>query len=155
MYEKFGFLKDSGKVFDRMPERNLVTWNSLIYVFSENEFLWGSVLICLWSWLGDGLVPDVATLVTVLPVCDGEKEVSLRKLIHSLAVKLGFFRDLKSGSDGVKPDRVTVLNVLKLCFHRSKLLKVKELHVYSIRHGIESDELVANAFIAAYAKCEC
>ncbi|GKB40952.1 pentatricopeptide repeat-containing protein [Tanacetum coccineum] len=41
------------------------------------------------------MVPDVATLVTVLPVCGGEKEVSLRKLIHYLAVKLGFFRDLK------------------------------------------------------------
>nr|GEV36003.1 pentatricopeptide repeat-containing protein At1g18485 [Tanacetum cinerariifolium] len=212
MYGKFGIVEDSVKVFDRMPERNLVTWNSLISVFSDNGFFWKCVDLFVELVGGDGLVPDVATLVTVLPVCGGEKEVSLGKMIHSVAVKLGLFRDLKvqnalmdmyvkcgymleaetlldrnnkknvvswnsviwgcskegevektfellykmqCGSDGVKPDQVTVLNVLKVCFHRSKLLKVKELHGYSIRHGIESDELVANAFIAAYAKCEC
>ncbi|KAH7537533.1 hypothetical protein FEM48_Zijuj03G0103200 [Ziziphus jujuba var. spinosa] len=34
-----------------------------------------------------------------------------------------------------------------------ELESLKELHGYSMRHGFHYDELVANAFIAAYAKC--
>ncbi|KAI3820940.1 hypothetical protein L1987_08494 [Smallanthus sonchifolius] len=213
MYGKFGLVEDAVKVFDKMPQRNLVTWNSLISGLLENGFYRESVDLFMELLVGeDSLVPDVATLVTLLPVCAAEKDVFLGKTVQSLAVKLGLYQDLmvqnalmdmylkcgykleagtvldknenknvvswnsiilgcskegeaeqtfqllcnmQSGSNCVKPDHVTILNVLKVCSHRSLLPKVKELHGYSIRHGIESDQFVANAFIAAYAKCEC
>ncbi|KAJ0571459.1 putative tetratricopeptide-like helical domain superfamily, DYW domain-containing protein [Helianthus annuus] len=214
MYGKFGIVEDAVKVFDIMPQRNLVTWNSLISVFSDNGWFRESIDLFMELLVsGDELiVPDVATLVTLLPVCAAEKDVWFGRMIHSLGVKLGLYQDLKVqnalmdmylkcgymlearkvldrnenknvvswnsvildcsregdaeqafqllhdmqiGSDSVKPDRVTILNVLKVCLHRSQLLRVKELHGYSIRHGIEADQLVANAFVAAYAKCEC
>ncbi|KAL7600093.1 pentatricopeptide repeat-containing protein At1g18485 [Lactuca sativa] len=208
MYDKFGFVDDAVKVFDFMPERNLVTWNSLISVFSNNGFSQKSIhLFMEFLVAGESLTPDVATLVTLLPVCASERDILLGKTIHSLAVKLGLYHDLmiqnalmdmylkngymleahiildkiknknvvswnsiiwgcsKEGEVGhtfellrkmqmekIKPDQVTILNVLKVCLHHSHLLKVKELHGYSIRHGIESNELVANAFITAYTK---
>ncbi|KVH99308.1 pentatricopeptide repeat-containing protein At1g18485 [Cynara cardunculus var. scolymus] len=211
MYSKFRFVEDADKVFEFMPKRNLVTWNSLISGFANNGFSRKSIDLFMEFLVGeDSLMPDVATLVTFLPVCGAEREVSIGQAIHSLAVKLGLYQDLmvqnalmdmylkcgcmleariildknenknvvswnsiiwgysregeveqtfeslrqmQMGGDGVRPDQITVLNVLKVCLYRSQLLKVKELHGYSVRHRIESDELVANAFIAAYAKC--
>ncbi|XP_076937296.1 pentatricopeptide repeat-containing protein At1g18485-like [Bidens hawaiensis] len=213
MYSKFGFIDDAVKVFDKMPQRNLVTWNSLISGFSENGFYRESVGVLIELLIGeDELVPDVVTLVSLLPVCGAEKDVWVGRMIHSLAVKQGLYRDLmvqnalmdmylkcgcmlearivldrnenknvvswnsiisgcsnegeaeqtfqclyhmQSGSNRVKPDQVTILNLLKVCVRSSQLQKVKELHGYSIRHGIETDQLVANAFVAAYARCKC
>ncbi|EXB53967.1 hypothetical protein L484_022935 [Morus notabilis] len=39
MYGKCGFLEDAVRVFEKMPERNLVSWNSMIRGFSENGLL--------------------------------------------------------------------------------------------------------------------
>ncbi|KAJ6724580.1 REPEAT-CONTAINING PROTEIN putative-RELATED [Salix viminalis] len=38
MYGKCGVVDEVMKVFDFMPEMNLVSWNSMICAFSENEF---------------------------------------------------------------------------------------------------------------------
>ncbi|KAI3686588.1 hypothetical protein L1987_80268 [Smallanthus sonchifolius] len=176
MFGKFGFIEDAVKVFDKMPQRNLVTWNSLISGLSDNGFYRESVDLFMELLVSeDSLVPDVATLVTLLPVCAAEKDVLLGKMVQSLAVKLGLYQDLmvqnalmdmylkcgymlEAGTVLDKNENKNVVSwnsIILACSHRLHLLKVKELHGYSIRHGIESDQFVSNAFTAAYAKCEC
>ncbi|XVF00119.1 hypothetical protein REPUB_Repub03eG0257700 [Reevesia pubescens] len=209
-YGKCGIVDDAVKVFDFMSEKNLVSWNSMICVFSENGFaqesfgLFRKMIEC-----EENLVPDVASLVTILPVCAGEVDVKMGMVFHGLAVKLGLDQELMvnnalidmyskcgwlshakflfskddnknvvswntiiggfsmegdtSGTfdllrrmqveEGEKANEVTILNVLPVCLEKSELLCLKELHGYSIRHGFQYDELVANAFVAAYAKC--
>ncbi|XP_004301089.1 PREDICTED: pentatricopeptide repeat-containing protein At1g18485-like [Fragaria vesca subsp. vesca] len=208
LYAKFGMLRDAVKMFDKMPERNLVSWNSMIGGFSENGMCEESFGLLVRFLEGEeGFVPDEATLVTVLPVCGGKGEVKMGMEIHGLAVKLGINKELMlsnalmdmylkcgclkearvlfeknerknvvswnafiggysregdvSGAFDLlrkmqmeeKVDVVTVLNVLPACLTESELLRLKELHGYSFRHGFQDDELVANAFVAAYAKC--
>ncbi|XP_050376289.1 pentatricopeptide repeat-containing protein At1g18485 [Argentina anserina] len=205
---KLGIVGDAVKVFDKMPERNLVSWNSMIGGFSENGMCEESFGLLVRFMEGEeGFVPDEATVVTVLPVCGGRGEVRMGMEIHGLAVKLGLDKEmmlsnalmdmyLKCGClkearvlfernerknvvswnafiggysrqgdvSGVfdllrkmqveeKVDEITVLNVLPACLKESELLRLKELHGYSFRHGFQDDELVANAFVAAYAKC--
>ncbi|KAJ7956529.1 Pentatricopeptide repeat-containing protein [Quillaja saponaria] len=209
MYGKCGCIEDAVKVFDYMPEKNLVSWNSMICVFSENGFSEESY--DLFKGLLNGeedLTPDVASMVTVIPVCTAEGEVKMGMLLHGLAVKLGLIRELMvnnalidmyskcgylSGSlilfgkndnknvvtwnsmiggysregdacgtfdllrkmqmeEKVKVNEVTILNVLPACLEEFQLLNLKELHGYSLRHGFHHDELVANAFVASYAK---
>ncbi|KAK9278725.1 hypothetical protein L1049_028301 [Liquidambar formosana] len=211
MYGKCGFVEEAVKVFGNMPERNLVSWNSMICVFSESGFSQESFDF-FREMLGgeDDLLPDVATLVTILPVCAAEREVELGMAVHGLAVKLyliqelmvnnalidmyskcGFLseaeilfdkndnknvvswntiiggyskvgdvygtfnllRKMQMEEENMKANEVTILNVLPVCLEKSELLSLKQLHGYSVRHGFQYDELVANAFIAAYAKC--
>ncbi|KAM2049056.1 hypothetical protein ACFX1T_007518 [Malus domestica] len=90
-----GLVEDAAKVFEIMPEKNWVSSNSTICGFSENGLDHES-----YSLLGkilegeEALVPDVAMLVTVLPLCAGNREVNMGMMIHSLAVKLGLNQEL-------------------------------------------------------------
>ncbi|KNA20782.1 hypothetical protein SOVF_049240 [Spinacia oleracea] len=212
MYGKYELIEHAVKVFDNLPERNLVSWNSLIHVYSENGLYMEGVVVFV-KMLEDEccLVPDVATIVTILPSCAGEGDVEMGKMIHGLAVKLGLIcevtvnnalvdmyakcelsnaaqtlfekkenkntvswntviwnfsrdgdacktfdllREMQMEGDETKVNEVTILNLLPAFSHKSHLMSLKELHGYSLRREFLGDELVANAFIVAYAKCE-
>ncbi|XP_049367617.1 pentatricopeptide repeat-containing protein At1g18485-like [Solanum verrucosum] len=212
MYGKFSLVEEAMKVFEHMPERNLVSSNSMISGFSANGYIEQSFDLFRNIFTGDEvLVPDTTTVVIMLPICAGAEEVEFGKIIHGLAVKLGladeltvnnslvdmyckvgYFSDaqilfeknesknvvswnsiiggysgggddrgtfhlmrrMQSTNEYVKANEVTLLNVLPVCQEESEQLIVKELHGYSLRNGLEYHELLTNAFIAAYAKCE-
>ncbi|KAL2944835.1 hypothetical protein RDABS01_033182 [Bienertia sinuspersici] len=90
MYGKYGLLGDAIKVFENLHDRNLVSWNSLIRVYSEHGFSVESILVFVKMLEDDCyLVPDIATVVTVLPSCAGERDIEIGMMLHGLAVKLG------------------------------------------------------------------
>lgn len=90
MYGKFGLVEEAIKVFEHMPERNLVSWNSMISGFSANGYIEQSFDLFRNIFTGDeALVPDTTTMVIMLPICAAEEEVKFGKIIHGLAVKLG------------------------------------------------------------------
>ncbi|KAL3570847.1 hypothetical protein D5086_028096 [Populus alba] len=94
MYGKCGVVDEAMKVFDFMPETNLVSWNSMICAFSENGFSRDSFDLLMEMLGEEGLLPDVVTVVTILPVCAGEREVDIGMGIHGLAVKLGLSEEV-------------------------------------------------------------
>lgn len=210
MYGKCGFVDDMVKEFGCMPERNLVSWNSIICGFSESGLFHDSFMAFLEMLNCEAeLVPDEATVVTLLPMCATEGDVEMGRSIHGLAVKLGLSQELmvnnslvdmyskcgylsdanmlfntnhnrnvvswnaiigafsaagdKWGSfdlfrkmqveEDIKINEITVLNALTICLAKSELPFLKELHCFSLRRGFQNEELVANALIAAYAKC--
>lgn len=209
MYGKCGSLEDAVHVFEKLPERNLVSWNSVIRGFSDNGFS-GECYGLLRDILVEGFLPDDATIVTLLPVCAAVGDVGMGMVIHALVEKLGMGKELmvnnalmdmysKCGylsdaiflfgkndtknvvswnsmiggfsregdvpgtfdllqrmqmeDENVKVNEITLLNVLPACIEEKELVSLRELHGYSLRHGFHDDELVANAFVAAYAKC--
>ncbi|KAG9458752.1 hypothetical protein H6P81_003260 [Aristolochia fimbriata] len=95
MYGKCGLLEQSLKVFETMCERNLVTWNTMICCFSENGFAQESFDLCREMMEVEGLIPDAATLVTILPICAAEEEIERGRVIHGLAVKLGLNNEVQ------------------------------------------------------------
>uniref|UniRef100_M4EAU3 DYW domain-containing protein n=2 Tax=Brassica campestris TaxID=3711 RepID=M4EAU3_BRACM len=211
-YGTHGYVSEALKVFSVMPERNLVSWNSMIRVFSDNG-LSEECFLFLGEMMeeDDGaFTPDVATLATLLPVCAREREMGVGKGVHGLAMKLsldkevvvnnaltdmyskcgclndakvifklnnnknvvswntmvgGFsavgdidktfdlLRQMLVGGGDLRADEVTILNALPVCFEESVLPNLKELHCYSLKQEFVHDELVANAFVASYAKC--
>lgn len=95
MFGKCGVIKESIKVFENMTERNLVSWNSIICAFSENRFFSESFDVFKSMLTSEqGFVPDVATLVTLLPVCSTEGEIEIGKVIHGFSVKVGLSKEL-------------------------------------------------------------
>ncbi|KAK1565315.1 hypothetical protein Q3G72_023874 [Acer saccharum] len=110
-----------------------------------------------------------------IEIAEGDAEMG--RLVHGLAIKLGLNQEImvnnalvdmyskwdKCGSfdhlrkmqmeEEMKANKVTVLNALTICLGKSEFPSLKELHGYLLRHGFQNDELVANALVAAYAKC--
>ncbi|KAG7951826.1 hypothetical protein I3843_12G028000 [Carya illinoinensis] len=54
--------------------------------------------------------------------------------------------------EGVKMDPVTVVSILPVCALSDDILVGILVHLYSIKHGLESDVFVSNALINMYAK---
>lgn len=68
MYAKCGSLKEACFLFESLPKRDLVTWNTIIAAYSlHNETKLS--LNCFESMQREGLKPDGATFATLLSAC--------------------------------------------------------------------------------------
>lgn len=106
MYSKCSNADSAFNAFKEMPQRNNVSWNSIISGFILNEQ-------------------------------------------HLEALSLFYCM----GKDGFEMDEVSLVNVLQTCKHFVDPLRCKSVHCVMIRRGYESNEMVMNSLIDAYAKC--
>uniref|UniRef100_A0ACD5WL63 Uncharacterized protein n=1 Tax=Avena sativa TaxID=4498 RepID=A0ACD5WL63_AVESA len=67
----------------------------------------------------------------------------------------GLLRGMQTDEEhGVPADEITLLSVLPTCSGPPELAKLKELHAFTIRRGLDSTgDMVPNALIAAYGRC--
>ncbi|GAA0184411.1 hypothetical protein LIER_31699 [Lithospermum erythrorhizon] len=92
LYAKCGMIDDAYKVFDRMPERDLVCWNTVISGFAQNGMPEMALELVVRMQKGEGVdkcFPDDVTLVSVLPACADLGCLGLGKSIHGYAVRHG------------------------------------------------------------------
>jgi pentatricopeptide repeat protein len=68
MYAKCEQPEEARKVFKAMPERNIVTWNSLITCYEQNGPL-GEALVLFVEMMDAGFVPDEVILASVMSAC--------------------------------------------------------------------------------------
>ncbi|KAF3788174.1 Pentatricopeptide repeat-containing protein [Nymphaea thermarum] len=68
VYGKCGFVSEARKVFDRMPKRNTVSWNSMIYGYAMHGH--GIDALRLFDQMqSEGVIPDHITYTIVLTAC--------------------------------------------------------------------------------------
>eukprot|EP01018_Ginkgo_biloba_P008708 Gb_07636 [translate_table: standard] len=112
MYAKCGKIEKSRYVFDKIAQRSVVSWNSMIAGCVQNgHFQEALKLLCQMQVTSAKLKPDTVTIASVLPAC-------------------------------VKPDSVTIASVLPACACLEVLQQGKEIHDYTIRSGLEHAGLV-------------
>ncbi|KAF5195140.1 Pentatricopeptide repeat-containing protein [Thalictrum thalictroides] len=93
MYAKFGLLSIARKLFDRMPKRNIVSWNAIISGYSSNGF--GEEAIWLYKKLQrNGVKPDFITIMNLLAACSNIGCVQIGGVVHCCVVKSGVENDL-------------------------------------------------------------
>ncbi|KAF8405471.1 hypothetical protein HHK36_010377 [Tetracentron sinense] len=98
-YAKCQEIETSRKVFDEMPHRDVVTWNSMISSYTQNECA-NEALMLLHKMLRDDTIsaPDHATLVGILPACAVAAAIQEGLWIHSYIIKSGMQIDAALGS---------------------------------------------------------
>lgn len=89
LYAKCREIEDAYKMFDRMPERDLVCWNTIIAGFAQNG-LAKMALDLVLRMQEEGQKPDSITVVTVLPATANIGSWRIGKLIHGYAIRAGF-----------------------------------------------------------------
>ncbi|KVI11818.1 Pentatricopeptide repeat-containing protein [Cynara cardunculus var. scolymus] len=163
-------MADAQKVFDEMPDRDVVLWNAMINGYAQiGEF--HNALECLQrlriavcnalidmhgkckSFL-DGL--DIFELMPIKDIYSWNSIIGVHQQYgdHEGTLKL-FQRMLR---DGVffRPDIVTVTTVLPACSHLAALRHGKEIHGYMITKGSgkdDDDTYINNAVMDMYDKC--
>ncbi|XP_022135920.1 pentatricopeptide repeat-containing protein At3g12770-like isoform X2 [Momordica charantia] len=90
MYVKFGNMGDARKVFDKMPERDLTSWNTMISGYVRNNNAMDALMI-FYRMGKAGSKADGTTLLALLSVCADLAAIKQGKEIHCYAVRNNYF----------------------------------------------------------------
>ncbi|XP_074292810.1 putative pentatricopeptide repeat-containing protein At5g52630 [Silene latifolia] len=89
MYAKCGGIWDARKVFDEMPQRNVVSWSGMIFGYAqlgENE----EAILLFKSALEKGVDVNDFTFSSVVHVCGNSTLLELGRQVHGLCLKKSY-----------------------------------------------------------------
>ncbi|KAL6570976.1 hypothetical protein OROGR_000526 [Orobanche gracilis] len=137
MYAKCGLIAEAKRVFDELPEKNLVIYNTM-----------------LMGFLRRGMVEEAYNLFD----CMIEKDsVSWTTMISGLTQNglykqaLDLFQEMRF--KGLNMDQFTFGSVLTACGGLLAATEGKQIHAYIIRTGNKDNVFVASALLDMYSKC--
>ena len=93
LYESCLCVREAQAVFDLMPHRNVVTWNSLSSCYVNCGFPQKGLKVFREMGL-NGVKPDPMAMSSILPACSQLKDLKSGKTIHGFAVKHGMVEDV-------------------------------------------------------------
>jgi pentatricopeptide repeat protein len=137
MYTKCKCLEDAQKVFDRMLERNVVSWNTMIDGYAKYGDI--SKARKLFDEMPERSVASWTAMMAGYAQLEHADEA------------FELFRRLQYGC--IKPDQFTYACVLSICASLVVLEQGKQVHARSIRSGFEPYVSVGNGLLTMYSKC--
>ncbi|KAK2999184.1 hypothetical protein RJ639_023023 [Escallonia herrerae] len=85
-YGKFGNTCHARKVFDRLPDRNVVSWTAIIGCYSRADDVYAA--FCLYNRMrNEGVQPSGVTMIALLY---GVSNVALLQCLHASVIHYGF-----------------------------------------------------------------
>ncbi|KAK7319326.1 hypothetical protein RJT34_04045 [Clitoria ternatea] len=133
MYVKFNLLEEAHTLFDEMPERNVVSWTTMISAYSNAKLNYRAMRLLVFMFR-EGVMPNMFTFSSVLRAC--ERMCHLKQL-HSCILKVGLESDVFV--------RSALIDVY------SKLGELMEaLNVF--REMVTADSVVWSSIIGAFAQ---
>lgn len=137
MYVKCGDFGKAQGLFDKLPSRNVVTWNTLISGFAQHRL--GKVALDYFErMLNEGVSPDSITFICALKACGSLVDADKGQEIHSEVRKHGLSeKDAKIGT--------ALVDMYAKC---AQLSKAKEVF-----DGLKARNVVTwNALISGYVQ---
>jgi pentatricopeptide repeat protein len=133
-------VEDARQVFDKMSQRNVISWTSMISGYAKNGYC-DQALDLFHEMQLSGIEPNVISWTALIAgyVQSGRG--------HDALVIFCRMRKV-----GITPNSITVANVLSACIVSASLKQGKEIHSYVIRSGFESNVVVGTELLNLYAK---
>lgn len=108
MYGKCGSPRNARMMFDEMPERNLVTWNTMLSVYAQHGH--GKQAFELFNlMLQKGETLNKITFISMLSVCASEEALIEGNWMHDQVVRHGYHKDVVVGN--------AIINMYSKCGH--------------------------------------
>lgn len=168
VYAECGCVEFARKVFDGIPDPNVVTWNALLTAFFRRGDVRGaeevfdsmpardlaSYNLMLGGYAKMGEFVYAKKVFEEMPVRD---EISWSTMILELArhgcfdEAFGYFRRLRE--EGMRPNEVSLTGTLSACAQAGALEFAKALHGFIEKVGFVSITPVNNALMDTYSKC--
>ncbi|KAK4438845.1 Pentatricopeptide repeat-containing protein [Sesamum alatum] len=136
-YAKLGCLETALNVFNKMPERNVMSYNIIIGGYIQSGKLGAAIEVfkkmdrrnsATWNAVITGLIKSEFN----------EEALRLFAKMHAA---------------GFLPDAYTLGSVLRGCAGLRDLVKGKQVHCYAIRSGLELDLVVGSSMAHMYMRC--
>ncbi|KAL4585733.1 hypothetical protein LXL04_010357 [Taraxacum kok-saghyz] len=93
-YFKRGNTDNAHKLFDHLPERDVITWNTMISGYVANSLPQKGFSV-FSEMLGSHVSVDLTTMVTVLVACSSMGALTLGQTVHAYGVKTTFNKKTK------------------------------------------------------------
>eukprot|EP01018_Ginkgo_biloba_P019065 Gb_20268 [translate_table: standard] len=97
MYAKCRNIDAARHVFDKMSQKDVVSWNSMIAGYGENS-QWDKALKLYLQMEVAGMKPDSVTMASVLPACANLADLQQGKEIHDYVIRTGLESDVLVGN---------------------------------------------------------
>lgn len=169
-YSALGHARDSRRVFDEMPERDVFAWTAMISSHVRNGDVDSAAKLfdemperntATWNAMIDGYAKsgnverveflfdqmptstrDVITWTTVMACYSRNKRYDdVVALFHEMV------------NEGMVPDEVTMTTVISACAHLGAVGLGKEVHLYLMVNGFGLNVYTGSSLIDMYAKC--
>jgi pentatricopeptide repeat protein len=89
MYAKCGGLEIARQVFDKMRQRDVVSWNAMIAGYSQNGYFGEALTLFYQMGIADAK-PDGTSITSALPACAYLGALQQGKRVHGYTVKNGY-----------------------------------------------------------------
>ncbi|MQM12146.1 hypothetical protein Taro_045061 [Colocasia esculenta] len=93
LYCKCRQIHSAFEVFDGMPERDVISWNSMISGCAANGLPIKCIELLEEMWCS-GISMDLATLVSIFPACAESGALSQGMVLHGFATKSGLIKEM-------------------------------------------------------------
>ncbi|CBI34855.3 unnamed protein product, partial [Vitis vinifera] len=172
LYAKTGCEKIAANLFSKMPEKDVISWSTMIACYANNEAA-NEALNLFHEMIEKRFEPNSVTVVSALQACAVSRNLEEGKKIHKIAVwkdvvswvallsgyaqngmaykSMGVFRNMLS--DGIQPDAVAVVKILAASSELGIFQQALCLHGYVVRSGFNSNVFVGASLIELYSKC--
>ncbi|XP_057862811.2 pentatricopeptide repeat-containing protein At2g13600 isoform X2 [Cryptomeria japonica] len=137
MYAKCGNINKARELFDKMPERSVISWNAMIAGYAQN-----------------GEVDEALRIFNESPQ---KNVVSWTAMIAGYAQNgfvekaMEYYKQMQLA--GVNPNSTTLASILPACAKMGALEQGMGVHQSIMESGVLSNAIVASALIDMYAKC--
>ncbi|GMJ05393.1 hypothetical protein like AT1G71490 [Hibiscus trionum] len=142
MYGKFGRLDVARDLFNKMVERDDVSWNTMISCYASKG-MWGEAFELFDCIHTEGVKLDFITWNTIAGGC--LRTGNFKRSLELISQMRG---------SGVHLDPVAMIIGLGACSHIGALKLGKEIHGSAIRSCCDKFENVRNALITMYSRCK-
>jgi pentatricopeptide repeat protein len=86
MYSRCGNVQTSFDLFDRLPEKGIVSWNTMVTAFVQNEFDLEGLLLCCQMQKA-GFAADSVALTAVLSAASNTGDLQIGKQAHGYLIR--------------------------------------------------------------------
>ncbi|KAF5741930.1 putative pentatricopeptide repeat-containing protein [Tripterygium wilfordii] len=141
MYGKSGEVVVARQLFDKMLERDAVSWNTIISVYASRG-MWEEAFQMFERMRSESVHLNIITWNTIAGGCmrTGNFKGALLLLSQMRAC-------------GIQLDPVAMVNGLGACSHIGSIRQGKEIHGFAIRNFVDGFDNVRNALITMYSRC--
>ncbi|XP_047328259.1 putative pentatricopeptide repeat-containing protein At1g03510 [Impatiens glandulifera] len=134
MYGKCVSISSAHHLFDEIPLKNVVVWNSMISLYAQS----GDIPRALNLFETMNIAPNESSFNSIISNLDNESSVQFYRRMQSIKLK---------------PNLITLLALLRSAMSTASLQMIQEIHSFSIRNRISSNPQLDSGLVEAYGRC--